>query len=181
MTFTVDQFVVANKNTVTDLQGLAAAAFAGLEKLVKVNLAATRSLLLDSSDDMLAVLTAKTQKYALAAQASLVKPLAEKTVVYVRTVNTIASETGTEFNKVAQSQVAGAQRTLASAVDDLARSAPVGSQTAVAVFQGALNTTQQVTEAMQSSMTAAVSLAQQQMAVATQVALNSVKTNTRKK
>ena len=105
-TMTVEQILAANKAAMAEAQGVASAALAGFEKLVALNMAATKSALFDTSADFMSAFTAQSPSDALAAQASLVKPLAEKTVAYSRSVYAIATEASAELTKAAEAKAA---------------------------------------------------------------------------
>ena len=81
-TFTAEQFVSSNKTAFADAFALATAAFGGFEKFVELNMATAKSALFQTSGDFLSSFSANNPTDALAAQASLVKPMAEQTISY---------------------------------------------------------------------------------------------------
>jgi phasin family protein len=178
---TIEQIVAANQTAVAEAQALAATAFSGFEKLVELNLAATKSALFDNSADLYSVLNAKNANDALAAQAALVKPLAEKTLAYGRSVYAIASETGAELSKAAEAKVAEGQKTLASSLESLAKNAPAGSEAVVAVVKSAVTAGQNAIDSAKTSAKKAVELVEKQVATVSDNALNAVKTATSRK
>lgn len=180
-TFTVEQLVAANKTAVADMQALTATALAGFEKLVELNMAATKSALFDSTPDFMAALGAKTPVDALAAQAALVKPLAEKSIGYSRALYAIAQETGAELSKSAEAKLAESQKAMASAVAALAKNAPAGSESLVAMFSTAVNAGNNAIDAAKTSAKKAVEMAEKQTNAVVDSALSSVKTTSRKK
>ena len=178
---TVEQILNANKSAVVEAQNLAATALAGFQKLVDLNVAATKSALLDSSADYLAALSSQNPADALAAQAALVKPLAEKSIAYGRSVAAIASETTSEFTKVAEAKAAESQKTFTAALENLAKNAPAGSETVVAALKSAVTAGQQAIETAKSSAQKAMEMAEKQVASATDNALSAVKTTPSRK
>jgi hypothetical protein len=118
---------------------------------------------------------------ALAAQASLVKPLAEKSLAYSRSVYAIASETSAELNKIAEGKMAESQKAMSEAVATMAKNAPAGSETVVAMFTSAVNAGQNAIETAKSSAKKAMEMAEKQTTSAVETALSSVKTPSRKK
>lgn len=175
-TLTVEQIVAANKNAVAEAQNLAATALTGFQKLVDLNMAATKSALFETNTDVLAAFNTQNPADALAAQAALVKPLAEKSIAYGRSVAAIAAETTAEFTKVAEAKAAEGQKTVTAAIESLAKNAPAGSETVVAAFKSALTAGQQAIDTAKSSAQKAVEMAEKQIATATDNALNAVKT-----
>ncbi|WP_342620950.1 TIGR01841 family phasin [Rhodoferax sp. GW822-FHT02A01] len=179
-TLNVEQILAANKTAVAEAQALAASAFAGFEKLVALNLAATKSALFDTAD-LTSVLSAKSPTDALAAQASLIKPLAEKSIAYGRSVYAIASETSAELTAAAEGKFAEAQKSATAALDNLAKNAPAGTESVVAVVKSAVAASQNALDTAKASAKKAVEVAEKQANAVTDNVLNAVKTNSRKK
>ena len=178
--FNAEKIASANKEAMTQLQGLAATAFSGFEKFVDVTLEASRAVWVDSAAEALAVLDAKNPRDALAAQASLVKPLAEKTLAYGRTVYAIASETSAELGKAAEGKAAEVSKAAAEALENLAKNAPAGSETAVAAMKSALSASQQVADTVKATAKQAVAQAEQQLSAAADALISKVKTGPRR-
>lgn len=180
-TLNVEQILAANKTAVADAQALAASAFAGFEKLVELNLATTKSALFDTTGDFASAFSAKTPADALAAQASLVKPLAEKAIAYGRSVYAIAAGTTAELSIAAEGKLAEAQKSFAGALDEVAKNAPAGTESIVAVVKSAVAAGQNAVDTAKASAKKAVELAEKQANSATDAALSAVKTTSRKK
>lgn len=180
-TLNVEQILAANKTAMAEAQTVAATALAGFEKLVALNLAATKSALFDTSADIMSAFTAQNPTDALAAQASLVKPLAEKSVAYGRSVYAIATETSAELAQVAEAKAAESQKAMTSALDEMAKNAPAGSETVVAALKSAVTAGQQAIDSAKSTAKKAVEMAEKQAASVADTALNAVKTPSRKK
>jgi len=106
MTLTPEQILSAHKTNLETLFGLTSKAFEGVEKLVELNVTASRAALSEVAQHSQAVLSAKDAQQLLALQASLFQPLAEKTAAYSRHLYDIASGTTAEFSKTFESQTA---------------------------------------------------------------------------
>lgn len=180
-TMTVEQILAANKTAAAEVQALAATAFAGFEKLVALNMAATKSALFDTTADFTSAFSAKNPTDALAAQASLVKPLAEKTLAYGRSVYEIATETGAELSAAAEGKFAEAQKTVATGLETMAKNAPAGTESLVAVVKSAVAASQNALESAKASAKQAVATAEKQAAALADNALSAVKTTSKKK
>lgn len=180
-TLNVEQFVAANKNAVAEAQALAATAFGGLEKLVDLNMATTKAALFQNSGDVFSAFSAKNPADLVAAQAAFVKPLAEQSVAYGRAVYAIASETSAEFAKTAESKFAASQQAMTEAVENLAKNAPAGSETVVAVFKSAMTAGQNAIESAKTSAKKALEVAEKQANAVTDNALSAVKTTPSRK
>jgi phasin family protein len=76
---TTEQIVASHKANVETLFGLTSKAFEGMEKLVELNLTATKAALSESAHSTKAALSVKDAQELMDLQANLFQPLAEKT------------------------------------------------------------------------------------------------------
>jgi phasin family protein len=151
MNFNADQFTATNAANLETLKGLTTQAYAGFEKLVELNMAATKALVGESFSHTQAVLGAKDAQELLGLQSAVVKPMAEKTAAYGRHVYTIATEANAEFTKVVEAKTAEAQKAFADMVETATKNAPAGSESAVAMFKNALTASQNAMESAKAS------------------------------
>jgi len=135
---TAEQVVAAHKANVETLFGLTNKAFEGVEKLVELNLQVAKAALSEVADNTRAVLSVKDAQELLALQATMLQPAAEKAASYSRHLYDIAAATQAEVAKVAESQMADAQKNFASTVDAALKNAPAGSENAVALVKSAM-------------------------------------------
>jgi phasin family protein len=180
-TLNLDQVVAANKAAVTEVQNLASTALAGFEKLVALNMATSKAALFDTSADFMAAFSTQNPTDALAAQAALVKPLAEKSVAYGRSVYAIAAETSAELTKSVEAKMAESQKAVATVVENITKNAPAGSETVVAMFTQAVTAGQTAIDTAKSSAKKAVEMVEKQTNTAVDSALGAVKAPARKK
>ena len=157
---TAEQLIAAQKANLETLSGLTAKAFEGVEKLVELNLSATRAALAESAESAQAALSVKDAQELLALQTALVQPLAEKAAAYSRQVLEIAQGTGAVFTKAAEAQAADAQKKLAGLVDNAAKNAPAGFETQVAALKGAVAAANNAYESVQKAVKQASEVAQ---------------------
>lgn len=157
---TAEQIVAAQKANIETLFGLTQKAFEGVEKLVELNVQATKAAMSEAANNTQAMLSVKDAQELLSLQASLMQPLAEKTVAYSRHLYDIASGTGTEFGKAAEAQAADAQRKFMAVVDNAAKNAPAGSETAVAVMKSAVSAASNAMESVQKAVKQATEMAE---------------------
>ena len=149
---TVEQLMAAQKAHAETLFELTQKAFAGVEKLVELNLQTARAALDSAADNARTALSAKDAVELMKLQASLLQPAAEKAAAYGRSVYAIATTTGSEVGKLAQSTAADAQTKLLSAVDTAAQNAPAGSGNAVAMVKSAVAAANNAYEGMQKAV-----------------------------
>lgn len=172
---TAEQFTATNKANLQALQGFTTQAFAGVEKLVELNMAASKAALNESFSHVQAVLGAKDAKELLALQAGLLKPMADKSAAYAQHVQTILTGSSAEFTKAMEAKTAEAQKAFGGVLDNLTKNAPAGSETAVAAFKSALTAGQNAIETAQAQAKKAVETAQANFTAAATQAADAVK------
>ena len=160
MTLTAEQILASHKANIETLFGLTTKAFEGVEKLVELNVTASRAALSEASTHTQAMLGVKDAQELLALQAGLFQPLAEKTAAYSRHLYDIASGTTTELGKAFETQTADAQTAFANLVDSAAKNAPAGSETAVAVMKSAVSAANNAFESVQKAVKQASDVAE---------------------
>ena len=175
---TPEQVLASQKTTIETLFGLTGKAFEGVEKLVELNLTASKAALAEAAGTTQAIMGVKDAQELLALQASLFQPLAEKTAAYSRHLYDIASGTGAEFGRTFESQATEAQKKFLAVVDNAAKNAPAGSETAVAVFKSAVAAGNNALESVQKAVKQATEVAEANFNAVASQAVNAAKTTT---
>ena len=181
MSLTAEQIVASQKAALETLFGLTNKAFEGVEKLVELNITASRAALSEAAAHTQAVLSVKDAQELLALQASVLQPLAEKTAAYSRHLYDIASGTGAEFNKAVEAKTAETQKAFVTLVDGAAKNAPAGSETAVAMFKSSVAAANNAIESVQKAVKQATEVAEANFVAASDSAVNAAKSATAKK
>jgi len=176
MALTADQILAAHKANIETLFGLTTKAFEGVEKLVDLNVNASRAALTEAAGTAQAMLSVKDAQELLALQASLFQPLAEKTASYSRHLYEIAQGTGTEFGKAYEAKAAEAQQAIVGLVDSASKNAPAGSETAVAVMKSAVAAANNAFESVQKAVKQAGDMAEANFNAVQTTAVNAAKT-----
>ncbi|UVW27980.1 phasin family protein [Massilia sp. H6] len=146
---------------------LTAKTFEGMEKLVELNINAARTSLEASQNVTRQLMGAKDPQEFFSVTASQAQPTAEKAMSYSRQLASIASGTGAEFSKVAETQIVETNRKVIALVDEVSKSAPAGSESIVAAVKTAISnanagyeqfskTSKQAAEAIENNVSAAV-------------------------
>lgn len=151
MNYTTEQFTSANQANAETLRVLTTQIFSGFEKLVELNMAASKAAMVQAFSHTQAVMDVKDAPQLLALQTGLFQPLAEKSTSYSRHVYNIAAESGAELTKVFEAKFAESQKEFAALVENVVKNAPAGSETAVAFFKSAVNAGQNAIESAQTS------------------------------
>lgn len=157
---TAEQIQTSYKANLETLFGLTNKAFEGMEKLVDLNVNASKAALAEASDNAKAVLSVKDAQELLTLQASLFQPLAEKASAYSRQLYEIASAAGTEFNKVVEAQAAEGQKKLQDLMSNASKNAPAGTEPAVAMMQNAVSAATNAVESVQKAIKQASEVAE---------------------
>ncbi|AOS78983.1 MULTISPECIES: phasin family protein [Hydrogenophaga] len=178
---TAEQIIAAQKSQIDTLFGLTQKAFEGVEKLVELNLQATKAALSESANNTQALLSVKDAQELLNLQASMVQPLAEKTVAYSRHLYDIAAGTGAEFSKAAEATATDTQKKFMAVVDNAAKNAPAGSETAVAVMKSAVSAANNAIESVQKAVKQATDMAEANFNTVAATAVNATKTAAKKR
>lgn len=157
---TVEQVMASHKANIETLLGLSSKAFESVEKIVELNLTASKAALAETGDHAKAVLSVKDAQELLALQSGLLQPLAEKTAAYSRHLYDIATGAGAEFSKAFEGQAADAQKKFVDLVDSAAKNAPAGSESAVAMMKSAVSSANNALESVQKAVKQATEVAE---------------------
>jgi phasin family protein len=178
MMLTAEQVLASQKATFETLFGLTSKAFEGVEKLVELNMTASKAALAEAAGTTQALLSVKDAQELLALQAAMLQPLAEKTAAYSRHVYDIASGAGAEIGRTFEEQAAETQKKFLAVVDNAAKNAPAGSETAVAVFKSAVAAGTNALESVQKAVKQAGEVAEANFNAVSNSAVNATKTTT---
>jgi phasin family protein len=176
---TPEQITAAQKANLDTLFGLTNKAFEGFEKLVQLNQDVVKSTLAELQEHAQKALSVKDPQELLALQASLTRPFAEKVLSYGRHVYEIATSTQAEFVKVAEARYEAQSRRMQTLVDDIAKSAPTGSEAAVAVVQSAITAANTAYETVHKATQQAVEIAESNFDTAAKAARQGVEHTSR--
>ncbi len=157
---TVEQLMASHKANIETLYGLTAKAFEGVEKMVELNMTASKAALSEASNHAQSVLSVKDAQELLALQSGLFQPLAEKAAAYSRHLYDIASGTGADFSKAFEGQATDAQKKFMGLVDNAAKNAPAGSEAAVAVMKSTVAAANNALESVQKAVKQATEVAE---------------------
>lgn len=178
---TAEQLLAAQKANLETLFGLTQKAVEGVEKLLELNMQATKAALSDSASNAQAILSVKDAQELLSLQANMVQPLAEKAAAYSRQLYEIAATTGTELSKAGEGQAAGAQQKIMAVMDNIAKHSPAGTETMVAAMKNAVTVASGAMESVQKAVKQANELAESNIQQAASHALEASKISTPRK
>ncbi len=175
---TVEQVIASHKANLETLFGLTNKAFEGVEKIVELNLTASKAALSEAATHTQTLLSVKDAQELLALQSGLLQPLAEKTAAYSRHLYDIATATSAEFTKNAEAQAADAQKKFAGLVDSAAKNAPAGSESVVAILKSSVSAASNALESVQKAVKQATEVAEANFNAVAATATNATKAAT---
>ena len=178
---TAEQLMAAHKANIETLFGLTQKAFEGVEKLVELNVQATKAALAETANNAQAAMGVKDAQELLALQASMVQPLAEKTAAYSRHLYDIAQSAGAEISKTFEGQTAEAQKKFADLVESATQNAPAGSETAVTMMKSAMTAANTAFESVQKAVKQAGDMAETNFNTVSDSALSATKSASKKR
>lgn len=172
-----EQFVAAQKAGVDATFGILTKAFAGVEKLVELNVQVVKSSLAENQEIVLKAFSDGAPQALFAQQASQIQPSLEKVQSYWRHVFEIISSTQAESAAAAEAQVKQYQQDAQAFVESFAKNAPAGSENVVAAWKTFITTASDTAnttfEAARTAVKQAVAAAESN--INTSVASNSAK------
>jgi phasin family protein len=163
---TQEQIAATRMANLDLLFGLSTKAVEGFERLAALNMQLMRATLADMVDFAQKLFSVKEQQDWLALQNSLGAPLADKMQGYSRQAVDIALATQAEFVRVAQAQSEACGRQMQTAVEDVAKNAPAGSEAAMSALNSAIAAANTLYETLQRAGQQAVKATQSNLDVA---------------
>jgi phasin family protein len=168
---TAEQLLAAHRSNMNAVFGLTGKVFETWEKLAELNIQTAKTTLNEVAETTQAALSVKDAQELMALHASLLQPTAEKAVAYSRHVYDIATSTGAEFSKMAEAQVADAQDKFGSAVENVTKNAPAGTENAVALVKSAVAAANNAYESVQKAVKQASEIVENNVNTVTNTAL----------
>jgi phasin family protein len=173
--WTADQFLAAHKANVEAVFGVTSKMFEGAEKLMDLNVQATKAAVAEAQDNTRALLSVKDAQELMAFQAGLMQPAAEKAASYTRHVYEITTATGGEVSQAAEAQMTEAQRKLMGLIDSAAKNAPAGTDNVVSFVRSAVAAANNAFEGVQKAAKQAADVADANFQAVTNTAMANVK------
>ena len=156
---TPEQLLAAQKANMEALHDLTTKAFESVERLVELNMTATKAMLDESAAHAQALLGARDMQELLALQAGA----------------------SAEFGKAVEAKVAESQTQLSNLVENTAQNAPAGSETAVAMMKSAVAAANNAYESVQKAVKQASTVAEANFNAVTANAANLAKSGSKKR
>jgi phasin family protein len=184
----IPQSIYANQKASLDkILAAQGSIFGGFEKLVDLNLKVWKATFDDIARASQQAIELKDPQEAVAFSSNVMQPNADKAVAYSKHVYDILTSIQADLSKLTEEHVNESQQQLHDAIEEFAKSAPTGSESAIALmkssvvsatnaYETAAKAAKQATDAAQSNITAATNAS---LKAATDAAEASKKATTR--
>lgn len=136
---TPEQLTAWSKANLDAAVRFAGIALEGAERMLEVQLKAAKSAFADGVQQAKALAEVKDPQEFAQLKNTLVQPNLEKATTYVKDVYDVASATQSEISKLVEEQVAEFNKQVVTGVDKIVKSAPAGSEVAVAAVKSAIS------------------------------------------
>ncbi len=137
---TTEQFAALNKANLENLVGIANSTVARAEHLTALNVHTACAMLEDGVAATKSLMAVKDAQKLADLQARLTQPMIDKTMSYTRGVCEIASQGQQEFAQRFENQLAELNKTFRTALEQVVKAAPAGSDVMVAAIKSSVET-----------------------------------------
>lgn len=178
MTIKPEDFAAAQKASVETFFALTTKAFESVVQLTNLNIATAKEALAQASDTSEKALSAKDPQGFMGVAKDSAQPAADKALAYSKKVYEIASAAQAELSKFVETQVASNQKQVSTLLDTASKSAPQGSEQALAFVKSAVASANTAYESLTKAAKQAVEVAEanvQSAVTATATAANKAK------
>jgi phasin family protein len=164
-----------NKVNVAQASKLTAIALDNAEKLVKLNVNASRAILARSVESASAIAAVKDMQDLFALRSTFAESGVETATTYVRSLYEISAEAQAQFTALTEEAWSTYTKDLAGWVEKAGRSAPAGSEAAVNAFKSTFAASTAAFDQLQKATKQVVSIADASVRAASANALNATK------
>ena len=138
MKVTLENVAAANKASVDAASAVSSLGLQTVERLVALNLNTVRAAMTDATANANAVLAVKEPKELASLLSAQAEPALAAATDYFRSAYGILVDSGEEYGKLVDAQLAELNKNVAVTLDELSKSAPAGSDVAVAAVKQAI-------------------------------------------
>jgi phasin family protein len=136
---TPEQLLAFNKANFDTAVRFAGIALEGTERLIEVQLKAAKDAFADGVQQAKTLAEIKDFQEFAQLKNTLAQPALEKAAGYVKNVYDVASETQSEISTLLEEQIAEFNKHVVTGLDKLVKSAPAGSEVAVAAVKSTIS------------------------------------------
>lgn len=142
------QFAELNKNSIETALRFAKISMESAERLVNLQIEAAKAALEENAKNAKAVLEARNPQDLVALRTQLTEAAVERAMNYSRNVHQVASQTQAELAQLLEDRMSAYGKDMVGAMDKAAKSAPAGSEFAVAALKSTMAATAAAVDTM---------------------------------
>ncbi len=172
-----ENLAAAQKAQLDALFGLSKQAFEGAEKLLQLNVQVLKSTIEETQTRAQQALSVQDPRELLALQANAAQPFAEKTAAFGRELYQIISQTQAGFAHAFEEQAQAQRERTEEILDNVARNAPAGSETAVAAVKSAINASNAAYDSARKAAKQALEITENNLQAVTAAAVKTTQTS----
>ena len=162
-----ERAIASQKSNIEAMLAFQSTAFSAFEKLIDLNVKVARATLDEASSRAQEMMALKDPQQAMAYTASIAQPSTEKAVAYGKHVYDIIAGVQAEIARLSEAQIADQQQQITDALEQLAKNAPAGSESAVALLRSTLANASSAYDTLNKAARQAAEVAESNMTAAT--------------
>ncbi|AYH46168.1 granule-associated-like protein [Azoarcus sp. DN11] len=174
MIATNESFATAARNVFATAEASARSSFDTFERLVALNLNASRTAFEDGVAAAHALLAAKTPNELVAVSSALARPSAEKALAWFHSGYEIVAQGVEHAVAPFETQLSEVNKAVGTALEKAAKSAPAGSEVAVAAVQSAIAAANSAYDTMNKATRKVIQFTEANVAATTRAAVDAV-------
>ena len=132
---TPEHLIALNKANVEAVLRFAGLALEGAERLIDLQLKTAKSALADGLQSARVIASVKDFDQLASLKDTVVQPTLEKATGYAKEVYDVATQTQADMGRLVEEQVAEFNRQVISALDQIVKTAPAGSEVCIAAMR----------------------------------------------
>ncbi len=172
---TPEQMMAWNKANLEMAVRFAGIALEGTERMFEVQLKAAKSAFADGVQQAKLLAEVKDPQEFAQMKNTVVQPNLEKATSYVKSIYDVVTATQSEINKLIEEQVSEFNKQVVTGLDKVVKSAPAGSEIAVAAVKSAISAVNSTYDNLSKSAKQFAEMSQANIEAATSQAVNANK------
>jgi phasin family protein len=133
-----EQLIALNKANVEAALRFYGVALEGAERLIDLQIKTAKSALSDGFESARVLASVRDVEQLAALKDTLVQPSVEKATAYAKQVYDVATATQADLSKLVEEQVTEFNKQVISALDQIVKTAPAGSEVGIAAMKSTL-------------------------------------------
>jgi phasin family protein len=133
-----EQLLALNQASLEVAMKFAGLAIQGAERIMELQLKATKAAFADSVENAKALASVKDLQQLTALKDNLAQPTIDRMTAYAKSVYDVTTATQAEFGKLVEEQVSEFNKQVVTALDNMVKTAPAGTEVGIATLKSAI-------------------------------------------